>query len=369
MWALAGVGAIVAIQVAALAGPSPVAGYGISTFATAPAGATNPDDISVGGGFVFVGFGNGGAADGSDGKSSTVAEYSTTGSLIRTFTLAGHTDGVRYNPDTGMLWTAQNEDGNAYLAVINPADGSKTLYTFSSAAHGGGYDDIAFRNGQAYFSASNPTLNSAGVNVGPALVAGTLVGNKVQATPVLLGNAAAASIPAGSNVTLNLTDPDSMTIDPAGDLVLDSQQDAVLAIVHQPGSSGQTVNELALKSPTGAALTVDDSVFLTSSAGTLLVADQKANVIYGVTVPASASGAAFSASPDNQLLSLLNPQTGELTPVITGLSEPKGLAFLSSATAVPLPKAFSLGLIDMALAVVALGCNCIRRRTASFAGR
>jgi hypothetical protein len=54
--------------------------YTVSVFATSVQGVyTAPDSITVGLGHVFVGYGNNVATDGTDGKSSTIVEYSMSG--------------------------------------------------------------------------------------------------------------------------------------------------------------------------------------------------------------------------------------------------------------------------------------------------
>jgi hypothetical protein len=85
-------------------------------------------------------------------------------------------------------------------------------------------------------AASNPAKN---LNTGPAIVSAELDGSKVNLTPVLAGNASAISIPTDQTVQLNLQDPDSMTLDPFGNTVLDSQADQQLIIISNPASPNQ----------------------------------------------------------------------------------------------------------------------------------
>ncbi len=142
--------------------------YTISTFATGVAGTYfQPDSIAVLGDRVFIGYGDGVAKDGTDGKSSTVVEYKLNGDVVGIISVLGHNDGLRVNPQTKRLWALQNEDGNPNLAIINPATGTQTFYTFGPTPHGGGYDDIAFRGNDVFLSASNPSNNP---NFGPAIV-------------------------------------------------------------------------------------------------------------------------------------------------------------------------------------------------------
>jgi hypothetical protein len=76
--AMATFASLLAIVPCAGAQPSAIAPYELKTFPGTPTeGATAPDDlaISADGTRLWVGYGNGNAPDGSDGKSSNVIEY------------------------------------------------------------------------------------------------------------------------------------------------------------------------------------------------------------------------------------------------------------------------------------------------------
>jgi hypothetical protein len=124
---------------------------------------------------VFVGYGDGAAPDGSDGKSSTIIEYKPNGDIVTTYTLLGHNDGLRVNPRTNRLWAMQHEDGNPNLVIIDPKNQTQKMYTFGPTPHGGGYDDIAFRGDDVFLSASNPSNNP---KIGPAIVKAELTGGQ-----------------------------------------------------------------------------------------------------------------------------------------------------------------------------------------------
>ena len=311
-----------AAPIVSKAAPAFTHGYSATTFAAAPVGASQPDSIVVDGKSVFVGFGNGVAKDGSDGKSSTIVQYNSAGAVVHTFSVPGHNDGLKVDPATHLLWALQNEDGNPKLVVINPTTVAQTPYTFAPPANGGGYDDIAFLGGKTYISESNPSANP---NTAPAIVQATLSGSTVTVTPVLLGNAAATTLK-HKQVTLNLQDPDSLTTDPSGDLVLTSQADNELVIVKNPGTAGQAVTLVPLTDAKKTAVSVDDSLFPPSSAGDALLTDQTNNVIYRVS--GHLKRTMLSAAQDIGQLGKVDIKTGRFTPVITGLGSPRGLAFL-----------------------------------------
>lgn len=300
--------------------------YTVSTFATGvPGKYFAPDSIAVLDGHIFIGYGNGGAPDGSDGKSSTIVEYKLNGDLVKIYTVKGHNDGLRVNPRTKELWAMQNEDGSPNLVIINPTTGSKTVYTFGPTPHGGGYDDIAFRGNDVFLSASNPKNNP---NMAPAIVKATISGSVVNVSEVLNGGAIATNIPSDTPVTLNLQDPDSMILDSLGDLVLDSQADAELVIVHNPGSVDQRVYRLKLTLK-GAPVQIDDTVFATASYGILLVSDGDAGaagIVYAISKDIFSPGAAYSATPNS--VGRLNFDNGVITSVVIGMVSPHGMAFI-----------------------------------------
>lgn len=316
------------LSAAALAQVTAVPPYSVSAFATSVANVYfQPDSIAVLGGHIFVGFGDGAAPDGSDGKSSTIVEYDRTGNVITTYTVKGHNDGLRVNPRTKELWAMQNEDGNPNLVIINPETRKHKIYTFGPTPHGGGYDDIAFRGEEVFLSASNPANNP---NNAPAIVRAELHGNMVTVSPVLMGTAIATDIPTDTPVSLNLQDPDSMIFDPFGDLVLDSQADAELIILHHAGQIDQSVYHLGL-TLNGSAVQIDDTIFARSSHGVILVSDRDGETVYAITTDLFSPAAAYSATPTS--VGRLDLDTGVLTNVVTGMVSPHGMAFIKDDAA------------------------------------
>jgi hypothetical protein len=147
-------------------------------------------------------------------------------------------------------------------------------------------------------------------------------------TPVLSGTAIAIDIPADTPVALNLQDPDSMMFNALGDLVLDSQADAELIIVHHPGLGDQTAYHLALFE-NGSSAQIDDTVFATASHGTILVSDRDGETVYAITRNIFSPAAAYSATP--LAVAELDPDTGILTDIVTGMVSPHGMAFVPAS--------------------------------------
>jgi hypothetical protein len=320
------------------AGPSPVAPYSVSTFAVSENGYTAPDSITFSRHNVFVGYGNGGNPDGSGGAMSTIVMYKMDGTVVKTFTVVGHNDGLRYNPITGDLWALQNEDANATLIIIEPGTAKQKTFTLGTGPHGGGYDDLDFEGNAVFVSASNPQIETA-----PGIARLRFKGKKVELTGILNDDATATDVTTGETVTLNLTDPDSLMIDPFGELVLDSQGDGELVIVQHPGRACQKNLVVPLTSPLADGTTIgdttaDDTVFANAAKGTLLVADKGAETVYAITAPYFAPGAAYTAivsvtAPGGStvvgaFVGQTNLSTGLVTPIVNGLQNPGGMAFI-----------------------------------------
>ena len=312
------------------AGPKAEKGYQVSVFTKGVDGKyTEPDSIAVADGHVFIGYGDGILPDGSDGKTSNILEYTKDGQMVHVYTVVGHNDGLKAVRGTHLLVAIQNEDANPNIVVIDIASGTQTLYNFAAKpAHGGGYDDIVIRKGKVYLSASNPANDP---NSEPAIVQATLSGNLIAVTPVLEGNAAATNVVTGESVTLNLQDPDSTTLDPGGDILMTSQADAELIIVRKPGTQEQTVLQIPLTSPYGSAQ-ADDTLFTPSNEGFILVSDTPANTIYAIRKTEFAPGVAYTAAVAGKqgFVGRLDLDFGLLTPVVTGLQAPHGMAFVTS---------------------------------------
>jgi hypothetical protein len=302
--------------------------YHVTVFAQSGSGYSAPDSIAVLHHHVFVGYGNNIAPDGTDGKSSNIVEYTLSGEVVHVYTVVGHNDGLKVNPITHELWAMQNEDASPNLVIINPVTHAQTVYTFGPTPHGGGYDDIVFLNGAAYFSASNPANNP---NTAPAIVKATFSGGMIDVSPFMEANVQATDVVTGQSLTLNLQDPDSMTLDPNGNILLDSQADAELLLVRHPGKPSQSVLQIPLTSPFGSAQ-ADDTLFVPNSDGFILVSDTPANVVYVIHKGAFAPGSAYTAAVGGTtgFVGRLDLEWGQLTPIVTGLQSPHGMGFVST---------------------------------------
>ena len=121
-----------------------------------------------------------------------------------------------------------------------------------------------------------------------------------------------------------------MIFGPDGRLVLDSQADGELIIVHHVGATDQTVYHLGL-SLNGASAQVDDTIFATSTHGVILVSDRDAGssgegIVYAISKNIFSPGAAYTATPTS--VGALDFDTGVITNVVTGLVSPHGMTFI-----------------------------------------
>lgn len=301
-------------------------GYQVSLFARQTSAFNNPDSLVVDNGFVYIDYQNTTAKDCTDKNTSTIVQYDMNGKMLKTFVVPGHSDGMRADPSTHLLWVTSCEDGNPKFVTIDPTSGTITPYTFPPTPHGGGYDDLCFLNGLVFIAASNPNVNSAGVNVFPAIDKITLGNGKVNLTPVLMGNATATDLIANSKVQLNEIDPDSMTVDTKGDLVLVNQAGSELVFLKNPGTPQQTVSRVAVGDQ------LDDTVWTSSSPGRLLVTDGVLGNTYWIT---TYPGTVYTQAPDDSgvvgFVGVVNLTTGFVTPVVIGFLHATGMIFVPNS--------------------------------------
>jgi hypothetical protein len=296
----------------------------VKVFARGNAKRYNPDPIVKQGRFFYVSFQNATMPDGTGGK-STIVQFKSDGSIAQQIKVPGRCDGMRWDPYTNLMWITVNEDANSSMFTWDPASGAIKHYSFSSAKHGGGYDDLAFANGKSFIAASNPTLSPKGINKGPALVSVVLKGSTAEVTPVLMGDGKAKDIVTGKTVQLNLTDPDSMTVAPNGDVLLVSQADSEIVFLHDAGKSSQSVSRLLVGTQ------LDDTVYATQRHGFLYVVDQKKNAIYALAGRLQ-PGTLYTEAPSDSYVAAfvgtVDASTGTITPIVTHFGSPTGLIFV-----------------------------------------
>jgi hypothetical protein len=307
---------------------------------------SDPDDTTLLGDDIFVGFQNGVGPQGqasSDGNlDSTVVELKLNGDHVAQWDVLGKTDGVTADPQTGDVIATVNEDANSSLYTIDPAApaGSQvTHYAYDEALpHFGGTDAISIYRGQILISASAPGTTALGAPqpTYPAVYSVTLdqLTQKAVVTPLFYDEASAVVANLGQSyghpTTLALTDPDSNEVVPrgarfGGEFMLTSQGDQEQIYVSDAGGPRQSLAVLSLSQ------SVDDTAWPTNSGGTLYSTDSTNDAVDSVRGPfvpglplvvatpcgansAPATCPAPPAYPANYLATL-DPWTGQVTPV------------------------------------------------------
>jgi hypothetical protein len=323
------------------------ASFSPTVFATGGAvNATSPDSVTVGGGSIWIEYGNGASSTNYTGA-GTIVQYSTSGAVQNTYTIPGSVDGLKYNPNTGQVWALQNQDANSRLTLINPAAGTLTSFTYgipySSVSGSRGFDDVAFIGSNVYLSETNPSSPSDSVIVKLDISTPT---NPITTTSVLTG--------AG----LMATDPDSLKSTPTGGLILTGEGDKALTFITNPGTGAQTATSLQLSLASGATIgSPDDALFTTADSGTFYITDTTANTVYAIAASGIAPNTLFVNTGTS--FGSVDTTTGLVTPIFTGTGL-HGMEFVPGA-AVPEPSTLGISLAGIVLGGV---LTALRKRIA-----
>lgn len=294
-------------------------------FATAPAGASEPDSITVGAGSVWVSYAGGTSADGKEPTgNSTVVRYSMTGAVQHTYSIKGSVDGLKFNPTDGTIWALQNQDANSSLSVINPATDGVAAMSYADVSQTQGYDDVVFRGKDIFLSYTNPA-KPGDVTV-RKVVAGT---SPIQVTPIITAGTPGMNLVSGAaKMVPKVADPDSLKLAPNGDLVQTSGDRNALVFIANPGEASQKVSYLPLTGPHHVKVTgLDDSMFVTAASGRLFITETGANRVMVADLTGVTPGSLLANVGSLKALGLIDMKTGVVTPVASGLSGPHGLAF------------------------------------------
>jgi hypothetical protein len=324
---------------------------------------TGPDDITLLGHDLFVGFQNGVGSQGeasTDGNlDSTIVEFTPSGHVVRQWDIKGKCDGLGADPERRLVIATVNEDNNSSIYTIAPreAPGDQVThynYNVSPLPHHGGTDAVLTYHGKVLLSASAPGTTGAAAPqpTYPAVYSVTFDRHDHVATvrPVFFDEAQATVANVGSTqgtvVKLALTDPDSNEAVPhsaarfAGDFMLTSQADMEQIFTSHRHGFGNQLSVLKLSQ------SVDDTAWATGRDGRLYATDSASDTVDVVTgrfhdgtvfeavTPCDAGNAPSTCPapgfPPNYL-GTLNPWTGQITAVsLHGPNlQPKGMLFLN----------------------------------------
>jgi hypothetical protein len=314
-----------------------------------------PDDLTVLGRHIFVGFQNGVGSQGepsTDGNmDSTVVEFTLAGKEVRQWDLRGKVDGLTADPIIRGLIATVNEDAKSSLYTISLPSSAVRHFAYNMPlAHRGGTDAISIFHGLILVSASAPGTSGKLPAKPPAvyLVLLNPVKHVALVHPVFFDNSVAKAVNgphAGKLVTLALTDPDSSEfVAPQSpkfrdEFMLNSQGDQEL-IFYSPFTHP---NLQVLSLPTS----VDDTAWPTRHFGVLYTTDSHANTLDMVSGPLRVGTAYTAVTPCNansapatcpgpgfpaNYLGTINLKTGAIVKLaLTGAPlQPKGLLYVGA---------------------------------------
>ncbi len=334
---------------------------------------TQPDDVAYLGGHGFVVFQNNigpqGQASPTGVTRSTVIEVAKGGGVLARWEVRGHADGLSADPATGALIGTVNEDAHSSAFRIDPT--AKAGHQLQRLAyrpgnplpHGGGTDAVAFYRGGMYLSASAPgTVKGSGTTAAtsPAVYKAGVPGahssivhlggwffdgSKATVaniapptqTPVSPKPSYGSVASQGTRVRLDLTDPDSNEVVPAGmprfggSFVLDSQGDEQLIFARPTKAGTARLSVLYLSQ------SIDDSAYVTDRSGTIYLTNAATDEILALRGPLVPGEVLVSASPGDAnnpstapgYIGVLDLGTGSVTaiPALASI-QPKGMTFV-----------------------------------------
>jgi hypothetical protein len=316
---------------------------------------TGPDDITMLGRHIFVGFQNGVGSQGepsTDGNlDSTVVEFSLAGKEVRQWDLRGKNDGLTADLFAGGLIATVNEDSKSSLYTISLLSGVVRHFTYNvPLAHMGGTDAITIWHAGILISASAPGT-SGKVPPNPPAVYFVILNHMRHVAfvhPFFFDTSVAKAVNgphAGKLVHLALTDPDSSeVVSPRSpkfrdDFMLNAQGDQQLVFF----SPITHPNLQVLSLPAS----VDDTAWATRH-GALYATDSHADTLDMVTGQFSVGAAYTAVTPCNansapatcpgpgfppNYLGTINLKTGAIAKLaLTGAPlQPKGLLFVAAS--------------------------------------
>jgi hypothetical protein len=296
----------------------------VSTFADAPAGSSAPDSVTVGGGFVWIAYTNGASSTGGSG-SSTISQYDPSGNLVGSYQIAGSVDGLKFDPDTGMIWALQNQDGNSTLSLINPQTGNVSgPFSYAVPSGARGYDDVAFKGEQVFLSYTNPAV--AGDATVVQLTSGDDPNGTLTTTPVLTFGQTGIDTVTGASETIPQADPDSLKLAPDGDLLLSSGDDGAIIDIKNPGTTTQSFSFTPIQGVTAGSAGLDDVIMPSAASGTFYLADTNDNRVLSLHVTGLNPSDYYASVGSLGAFGQVDPATGAFTPILSAQNAP-GFSF------------------------------------------
>jgi len=299
-----------------------------SIFATPPSGAMGPDSITDGAGSIWVSYNGGTNSDGTDLNSfSTIVRYNASGTVQDIYKIQGSVDGLKYNPFTGAVWALQNEDARSHITLIDPTTGTLTAVSYAHVSTTQGIDDIVFTQNGTYLTETNP---SSPTDV--TLVKIVLNTSPVQTTALLTAGSPGLNVVTGQKnfVLAQPPDPDSLKLGPNGTLYQTTGANRDTIAIFDPATN--ELKYLPLSANGQSVSAMDDTQFVTSSFGILYATATTAGAgglgevdKFNISLPVGTLLASIGSLNE---IAIVNQNTGNLTPFLTGLDGIHGLDFV-----------------------------------------
>jgi|GEM_PF-472313 len=323
----------------------------IKTFASAPIGASGLDSITIAGKYVFVEFGNGVDSTGAVPGQSTIIQYDRAGNFVHSYSIEGSVDGLKFNPETGLVWALQNQDGRSSLSLIDPKTQTVTAhFDYANTSTTRGYDDVVFKGNEVFLSYTNPTGNGDPTIVKLLNGPNPEPGDTLKTTPVLLDGAMGYDTVTGKMELVPQTDPDSLKLAANGDLIFTSGGDGAIIDIQNAGTTQQAVAFTPIQGiPAAAAAAgnagLDDVIKPTATAGTFYISDAKDGRVLSVHATGLDPNAYYASVGSLNAFGQVDENTGVFTALVSAqnapgftFGSPHGVAFVADKNAPPSPQ-------------------------------
>jgi predicted secreted protein len=321
----------------------------IKTFAKTPNGVSGLDSVTIAGKYVFVEYGNGVDSTGAVPGNSTIIQYDLAGNFVHSYSIAGSIDGLKYNPETGLVWALQNQDGRSSLSLIDPKTQTVTAhFNYADPSTTRGYDDVVFKGKDVFLSYTNPTGNGDPTIVKLLNGPNPKPGETLQTTPVLLDGAMGYDTVTGKMELVPQTDPDSLKLAANGDLIFSGSADGAIIDVQNPGTAKQAVAFTPIAGiPAGSVgnAGLDDVIKPTATSGTFYISDATDGRVLKVHATGLDPNAYYASVGAFNAFGQVDENTGVFTALVSAenapgfsFGSPHGVTFVPDAHAKPSPQ-------------------------------
>jgi predicted secreted protein len=329
----------------------------VNTFGSTPNGVSGLDSITVAGQYVFVEYGNNVDSTGAIPGKSTIIQYDKSGTFVHAYAIEGSVDGLKYNPDTGMVWALQNQDGRSSLSLIDPKTQQVTAhFTYANTSTTRGYDDVVFDGKNVFLSYTNPTGNGDPTIVKLLNGPNPKPGDVLHTTPVLLDGAMGYDTVTGKMALVPQTDPDSLKLAANGDLIFSSAADGSIIDIQNPGTSKQAIAFTPIQGIPKASLGnagLDDVIKPSATSGTFLISDAKDGHVLSVHMSGLDPNAYYASVASLGGFGQVDENTGKFTALVSAsdapgftFGSPHGVVFIPDANAAPSPQIGAIKTFD-----------------------